>query len=141
MPAGTEGEEFGIILPGTNISNDLDVAEKIRAVVEKMEHIYSGHRIRITLSAGISSLAQCINKSGRDKPRTDFISEMTDMADIALYNAKASKCHSCSFIAGLNTEIEGHKCPLCGSETISDRNRVEIFSTGMHAFDSSDENI
>ena len=128
------GEEFGIILPGTSINNAFIVAEKIRTVVEKIDHFYSGNKIKITLSAGISSYAQCIEKAGGTIERSDCINEMTEMADTALYYAKALKCSSCSFVFSRNQETDEHKCPRCEAKTISDRNRVEIYNSQMASF-------
>ena len=125
------GEEFGIILPGTGINNAYIVAEKIRTVVEKMVHAYSIHKIKITLSAGISSFVQCIEKSGKAAEGTFCINEMTEMADTALYSAKAIKCSSCNYIFRKDQKNEDHKCPRCGAEKLSDRNRVEIYSREM----------
>jgi len=77
------GEEFAIILPNTNEAAARDIAEKIRAAVEKLAIGHDGNLIarHITISLGIST---------RIPPQTtDFISLMQS-ADKALYRAKES---------------------------------------------------
>ncbi len=128
------GEEFGIILPDTNIENALIVAEKIRVAIGNMDHDYQGNKIRITLSAGISSLSQCNKTAENQDVKINYISELTDMADTALYYAKSAKCLTCAFTSNGDTVSEGSECPLCGGEIISGRNRVEIFKHDMPSF-------
>lgn len=69
------GEEFAILLPGTNAEGALNTAEKIREKCEKLN--FSG--IEVTISAGIASYHENTVKSDED-----FI----DKADMALYTAK-----------------------------------------------------
>ena len=74
------GEEFVVLLPNTPLEGALDVAEKIRADIEKTSILtLNGFRILITLSIGINSLIPT-NETSIDA----FISN----ADKALYTAK-----------------------------------------------------
>ncbi len=75
------GEAFGVVLPG--LSEDLcaDVAERLRAAVERMElpHLGLGVSSLVTVSAGVAS--HCV--SGGNAP-----SGLYQAADTALYQAK-----------------------------------------------------
>jgi diguanylate cyclase len=72
------GEEFVILLTQTPAAQAADVAEKLRAVVEKAEFNNGDARIPITLSIGFSSF------HASDGPEEVFA-----RADAALYRAKA----------------------------------------------------
>ena len=128
------GEEFGIILPDTNIEHALIVAEKIRITLENLKMNYEDNTIKVTISSGISSLMQCNESSNDPDTKINNISEMIDMADIALYHAKSAKCPSCEFIVRRDVVINGGRCPECGSEIIPGRNRVEVYDTDMPSF-------
>ncbi len=126
--------EYRIAMADASTAAVTDVVSEAAAAIEKLELVYSGKKIKITLSAGVSSFAQCINKFDRDKKDNRCIKRMIKMADIALYYAKMSKCCSCKHIPGADMEIKGNKCPNCGKETMSDRNRVEIYNNQMEPF-------
>jgi diguanylate cyclase len=72
------GEEFVILLTQTPAAQAADVAEKLRAVVEKAEFNNGDVRIPITLSIGFSSFRA-----------SDGPEEVFARADAALYHAKA----------------------------------------------------
>jgi diguanylate cyclase len=72
------GEEFVILLTQTPAAQAADVAEKLRAVVEKAEFNNGDERIPITLSIGFSSFRA-----------SDGPEEVFARADAALYRAKA----------------------------------------------------
>lgn len=75
------GEEFGVILPGTDLLGAARVAEALRARVEQMgiEHRASSVRPSVTISCGVTSLLP--------EPETDP-RELLHRADLALYRAK-----------------------------------------------------
>ncbi len=74
------GEEFLIILPDTPMSLATEIAERIRATVEKMEIFSESQLIKITISIGLSehnTKEKCIKKAVRS-------------SDFVLYKAKQS---------------------------------------------------
>jgi diguanylate cyclase (GGDEF)-like protein len=75
------GEEFAILLPATNMENAMNVAESIRMQIEEMETTYSEHKIRVTVSIGISTV------KGNVSEDIDM-DHLIDQADMALYQAK-----------------------------------------------------
>jgi diguanylate cyclase (GGDEF)-like protein len=74
------GEEFIVLLPNTHLTGAMNIAEKIRAGVEKIEiPYYEGVIIKLTVSIGVNSLVPEQNSS-----MNAFIS----IVDKALYSAK-----------------------------------------------------
>lgn len=71
------GEEFLIILPETDSEKAALVAERLRAAIDKAAFELDGHRIHVTVSAGVASY-----ENGREEK--DLIKE----ADDNLYRAK-----------------------------------------------------
>jgi diguanylate cyclase (GGDEF)-like protein len=51
------GEEFAILLPGTNLQGATTVAERIRASIASETLFHSGKQLRVTVSIGVSSVA------------------------------------------------------------------------------------
>ena len=82
------GEEFAIILPHTPLEGAINMAEKIREAVAKLNisHQYSSISDRVTLSLGVSSTIPGLNLSTQ---------LLVKIADSALYQAKA-KGRNCS---------------------------------------------
>jgi len=74
------GEEFIVFLPHTDAYGALDVAERIRARVEKTEIDWRGTRVTVTVSIGIAPVRA-------ELPSLDW---MIHEADTALYAAKAA---------------------------------------------------
>ncbi len=74
------GEEFVITLPDTDLPEAVDIAERIRITISKLEIEASGHsRLpRVTVSLGVGKLAV-----------DDSESSLIDRADDALYRAKS----------------------------------------------------
>ena len=84
------GEEFAVVLPSTDISGALEVAEIIRAKIEKavFPSLTGASDIKITVSAGVASSMPYVENS-----MTSFLEE----ADQALYAAKeAGRNRVCS---------------------------------------------
>ncbi|NWN91767.1 diguanylate cyclase [Marinobacter adhaerens] len=74
------GEEFGIILPETDVEGARTICERIREVIERSEVQTSAGRIRYTISTGIAQLTQT--------PKNYM--KWMQQADDALYAAKSS---------------------------------------------------
>ena len=72
------GEEFALILPGSNENIGFNVAERIRKSVKDNSCKVDGHEINITVSAGYVTY-----KNSEINPQTLY-----KQADTALYNAK-----------------------------------------------------
>ncbi|KLO25097.1 GGDEF domain-containing protein [Marinitoga sp. 1155] len=71
------GEEFLIILSNISIENSLKVSERIRKAIEENIVYINGHKIKITVSQGVSMFNG--NKN---------IDQLIKEADLALYEAK-----------------------------------------------------
>ncbi|EAT11036.1 diguanylate cyclase [Bermanella marisrubri] len=77
------GEEFAVILPGTDEMGAYEVAEKIRHTIEKRHISWEGKTIKITVSIGISAMTP---RKSDEKMRNI----MFNQADQALYQAKGN---------------------------------------------------
>lgn len=77
-PARYGGEEFAIIMPDTDLSGALHVAERLRESVENSEFIYEQQSFKVTISVG------CAEFPHQAENRDDLI----EKADIALYASK-----------------------------------------------------
>jgi len=76
------GEEFGVLLPATNQSGALVLAEKLRGTVESMRYGVGAESVSVTISIGVTvCLAACATC------RSD-LNRLLDDADKALYQAK-----------------------------------------------------
>ncbi|MCX5724467.1 MAG: diguanylate cyclase [Nitrospirae bacterium] len=75
------GEEFGVVLPHTDLNCAAVLAERIRARIERHEFETAGGRVKVTVSVGI---AQIPEKAIRT------VSHWIAAADAALYTAKDS---------------------------------------------------
>ena len=73
------GEEFGIVLPHTDLDRAAVLAERLRDQIERHEFDVDGERVRITVSVGI---AQLPDRTIRTVP------EWMAAADAALYDVK-----------------------------------------------------
>ena len=72
------GEEFGLILTGTDVEGASIFAERLRTTIEKMVVISEGQQVRFTISMGISQLH---NKIADHR-------QWIEKADAALYQSK-----------------------------------------------------
>lgn len=81
IPARYGGEEFAVILPNSEREEALEIAEIIRAGVEKMAipHLSSEITASVTISVGVSTCCPTITMKPRD---------LIQAADIALYDSK-----------------------------------------------------
>jgi diguanylate cyclase (GGDEF)-like protein len=82
-PARLGGEEFGILLPDTELKPALDIAEGIRSTIEELHLPVKDNKkaSSVTVSIGVNSIIP-----QRDSSITNFLSG----ADEALYEAKKS---------------------------------------------------
>lgn len=72
------GDEFCILLPETDLSEAVTVAERLRAEVEELVIRYRGETVRVMASLGVASSEQCeLTWQG-----------LMDYSDSALYRAK-----------------------------------------------------
>ncbi len=72
------GEEFGIILPDTDLDSAQAVAENLRKIIAETPFFHDGDTINLTVSIGVT---EC-------KPDTASVEELLKLADKALYSAK-----------------------------------------------------
>ncbi len=93
------GDEFAVILPGTNASQAGIVAERIRKISSELEFYPKGDKVHLTVSAGVASfyyLESALTGGGSSKDKiipTDYekiATELTKLADEALLDAKQS---------------------------------------------------
>ena len=79
------GEEFAALLPNTNRSGALEVAEKLRAAIERLKFVFGEQEVAVTASFGVVTL---------DPSNRDF-KTMLGHADEALYEAKSGGRNRC----------------------------------------------
>ncbi|MGM0451528.1 MAG: sensor domain-containing diguanylate cyclase [Pseudomonadota bacterium] len=80
VPCRIGGEEFGLLLPGTGITEALELAERLRHdVAEDVHALDQGEVLRITLTAGISVFLE----------QDEHPEQALQRADAALYQGKA----------------------------------------------------
>ena len=72
------GEEFGLLLPETNVKSARSICEKLRVEVAKTRFVYDNRTMPVTCSFGVAELSKGITRS------KDLMKE----ADIRLYEAK-----------------------------------------------------
>jgi diguanylate cyclase (GGDEF)-like protein len=73
------GEEFCLVLPGTDLNGGLTFAESLRAAIGEVLIEDAGRQVKVTASLGVSSAASGLAIAGE---------ELIRAADTALYNAK-----------------------------------------------------
>jgi two-component system cell cycle response regulator len=74
------GEEFAVLMRGTNLAGAMVACERLRAAVERQGFEYRGAKLHVTLSFGVAEL---------DVGRHDNPAEFVQQADSHLYAAKA----------------------------------------------------
>ncbi|NOX09490.1 MAG: diguanylate cyclase [Gammaproteobacteria bacterium] len=78
------GEEFVMLLPGTNEEETFTLVEQLRIRIQDCGFHYKGHDVKITVSCGISSF------QGDDE-----LGDVFERADTALYEAKEKGRNQC----------------------------------------------
>jgi diguanylate cyclase (GGDEF)-like protein len=91
------GEEFAVILPGTEEGGAVNLAERIRAALEKGQIVFEGARVGVTASLGLAVWP-------RDAQTAD---RLIAAADRALYAAKEGGRNRVVAVASLGTEGGG----------------------------------
>ncbi len=79
IPGRMGGEEFGIILPNTDLKNGALLAERLRQNVEESIALHQGKKITFTVSIGLAAYSEEISN----------IDDLLRKVDEALYEAKA----------------------------------------------------
>ncbi len=74
------GEEFILLLPGTDSSGAVAMAERIRYLIEKNTFVQGSQSAKLTLSAGVASFPH---------EKSDSAEAIMKLADHALYSAKS----------------------------------------------------
>ncbi len=72
------GEEFAVWLPGTPLSEGMEVAERIRRAVETESWHWNGSRYPLTVSCGVAAYPESVGD----------VNNLRGTADAALYRAK-----------------------------------------------------
>ena len=85
------GEEFVMLMPNTQASQALAMAENIRMMIEKCGFNHNGEEINLTLSCGICAFAD-----------DDQHDDVFVRADQALYQAKKAGRNRCEVYSGLS---------------------------------------
>lgn len=99
------GEEFIVLLPDTNQSKALAVAEGLRAAVERLTVEHEGRQYRVTISIGVSTTVPAV-----EQPPAQLLAT----ADAALYEAKD---------AGRNRV---HSIPLLGQRRVMAQQQLRL---------------
>ncbi|MBN1396914.1 MAG: GGDEF domain-containing protein [Bacteroidetes bacterium] len=148
------GDEFVLILPDTDMSRVLNVAEILAQSIGHNALIHNEKEISISSSFGVASLkdnAAYIEKTLKiagleeiyeinNPARTDWqkienikfqISELLlQMADTALYKAKQTECNKCGFVSKDPHDFLKNRCSKCKStELIKGRNKIVAFTS------------
>lgn len=89
VPSRYGGEEFSVILPGTEIHEALVVAERIRQNIEKSSVLYDSRELRATISIGVTQYDPDLDKSKNT---------LIERADKALYMSKRNGRNLVSFL-------------------------------------------
>ena len=89
------GEEFCIFIPGVSKKNSLDVAERLRAIIEQSKFSYANKDISVTISIGVSVVEKA----------SDWKIAISQ-ADEALYEAKKAGRNKVSFKSEVIDEKE-----------------------------------
>jgi diguanylate cyclase (GGDEF)-like protein len=84
------GEEFAIVLPETDLSGAIAMAERCRKAIEQTSIQTDNQIIRITASFGVTSYAPEMGSCGK--------AAIIDAADKALYNSKNSGRNKVNFV-------------------------------------------
>jgi diguanylate cyclase (GGDEF)-like protein len=80
FPARLGGEEFVILLPETLAERAIEVAERVRAAIERSAVPWNRHRLSVTASLGIAGCPE----------NSHLPADVLSTADAALYQAKES---------------------------------------------------
>ena len=82
------GEEFAIVLPETDKTGGLEVAERIRSAIAKKNFKAYDEETKVTVSIGVATFPSDLGKESPKSYQSDLILELLKIADQALYQAK-----------------------------------------------------
>lgn len=82
------GEEFAIVLPETDRTGAVEVAERIRSAVAKKRFKVYDEVTKVTVSIGVASFPEDLGTDSAGAFQSDFILELLRKADHAVYQAK-----------------------------------------------------
>jgi diguanylate cyclase (GGDEF)-like protein len=74
------GEEFVVLARGLNLRNGVKLGDRMREAIAAKPFVFAAHRFRVTVSAGVSELAECKPKPSGER--------LLELADGRLYKAK-----------------------------------------------------
>lgn len=85
------GEEFVLLLSNTRLSDAQDVAERVRLSVEQSEYQHKGHRLKITVSAGVTMVnpALSVDDAYRRADATLYVAKGSGRNRVAVYGRPA----------------------------------------------------
>ncbi len=79
------GEEFAILLPDTGLKSAVELMDRVRQNVQKLDlRGFSGEALKVTISVGVAE----VNTRPKASPHRSEISETLALADEQLYEAK-----------------------------------------------------
>lgn len=79
------GEEFAVLLPDTSLKSAVELMERVRKTVEKLQiEGFHGEALKVTISVGVAE----VNTLPKASPHRSEISETLALADEQLYAAK-----------------------------------------------------
>lgn len=67
------GEEFAVLFPETDLLGAMDLAERLRTKLEETPCVLTNHTLRITLSAGVTTLEKKMNSQEFFAKANDFM--------------------------------------------------------------------
>lgn len=88
------GEEFAVLLVDTSLSSAIELAERVRNMVQQRAITYGDRQIRVSMSIGVAALAP-------GESTLDWLKR----ADDALYEAKTSGRNCCRMLEGSTTKV------------------------------------
>ena len=82
------GEEFMIVCPNTDIDGAMALAERIRIAVEQTGFKFSGQKLKMTISIGVTELYNHLENQVAPINEVQLMHDFIDAADDAMYEAK-----------------------------------------------------
>jgi diguanylate cyclase (GGDEF)-like protein len=113
------GEEFILLMEGTNGEDGLAVAERLRRSVESLEFEVEGQRVQLNLSAGVAAFPDLYIKTA---------AELILFADEALYEAKRRGRNRCLLDIGQGRYMDPEGAVLTTEEAVPSAEPPRIFA-------------
>jgi two-component system cell cycle response regulator len=99
------GDEFAIVLPGVDVAQAVEVAERLRATVERSPFHVAGTDLQITVSFGVGALSKL------DAEEEATASAVLDLADRYLYRSKLAGRNRVSAPLSVDASAAGNARP------------------------------